>query len=59
MIIIWTPLDGICVNFFEWLEGIADQILDAVEAPEWQPSWFEFGMATPILAINEWLDVMA
>jgi hypothetical protein len=58
MTLIWTPLDGICVSFFQWLEGVLDAILEAVPAPEWEPTWFELGMAQPILALNYYLDAL-
>jgi len=58
MRLIWTPLDGICVSFFQWLEGVLDAILEAVPAPEWEPAFYEIGMAQPILALNFYLDTL-
>lgn len=58
MTLIWTPLDGICVSFFQWLEGVLDAILEAVPAPEWEPAVFEIGYSQPIMALNFYLDAM-
>lgn len=60
MELIWVPLDGICVDFYMWLEeNIVDPILDMVEEPEWQPAVFEFGLSSPILAITTFLPALA
>lgn len=48
--LIFVPLDGICVSFFGWLEGVADAILSALPPPEWEPAWFELALAMPIIA---------
>jgi len=49
MNLIFVPLDGICVSFFGWFEGIVDAILSAVGPPEWEPGWFEIPFAMPII----------
>jgi len=46
--LIVVPLDGICVNIFNWLEGVADAILEAFQPPTWEPAWWEISFATPI-----------
>merc|ERR1712139_548148 len=45
---LFQPLDGLCYDFFGWVEGIADDVL-ALGVPEWYPSWFEMPFALPIV----------
>lgn len=50
MELIFMPLDGFCVDIFLWLEeNIVDPILEALQAPEWTPSWFELAVSVPII----------
>lgn len=50
MNLIFPTLDGICVDILLWLEeNLVDPILEALQQPEWTPSWFELPAAMPMI----------